>query len=127
STSQFNGPLDDFSPYIPVIFSHAGADNRLLESVMQQYQVDGIIMAGTGAGRCSPSEETPLLQAKQDNIPVVMASRLASGRVLPIEYYDAFNLITADDLPPQKARILLLLALKHKLNHDDIKQAFTIY
>lgn len=127
SASQFNRSLDNVAPYIPVIFSHAGADNRLLESVMQQHQVDGIIMAGTGAGRCSPSEEIPLLQAKQDNIPVVMASRLASGRILPIEYYDDFNLITADDLPPQKARILLLLALKHKLHHDEIKQAFALY
>jgi len=127
SQSRFAVSLDDFSPYVPVIYSHAGADHRLLESVMAHHQPDGIIMAGTGAGRCSPLEEAPLLSAREKNIPVVMSSRLASGRVLPIEYYERFGLITADDLPPQKARLLLLLAIKLNLDETAIQEAFNTY
>lgn len=125
--SEFAVPLDNTAPFVPIIFSHAGADHRLLESLMQQHTVDGIVVAGTGAGRCSPLEEAPLLAARDKGIPVVMSSRLASGRVLPIEYYEAFEIITADDLPPQKARILLQLALKLGLTKDVIQEAFDTY
>lgn len=125
--SRFAVPLDDSVPYIPIIYSHAGADHRLLESLMQHYTPDGIVMAGTGAGRCAPLEEAPLLAARDNNIPVVMSSRLASGRVLPIEYYENFALITADDLPPPKARVLLLLTIKLGLNKTAIQEAFNTH
>lgn len=125
--SPFAVPLDEDAPFIPIIFSHAGADNRLLDSLLAHHQPDGIVIAGTGAGRCSPQEEAPLLAAHNQGIPVVMSSRLASGRVLPIEYYDAFGLITADDLPPQKARILLLLTIKLGFKKTAIQEAFETY
>jgi L-asparaginase len=52
-------------------------------------------------------------------IPVVISTRVPSGRVLPVYGFagggktlkDA-GAIFADDLPPQKARILLMLALQ---------------
>lgn len=112
------------NPFVPILFSHAGADGRLLESLMAHHQPDGIVVAGTGAGRCAPLEEAPLLAAKAQGIPVVMSSRLASGRVLPIEYYDDFGFITADDLPPQKARVLLLLTLMLGLDKAGIQEMF---
>lgn len=125
--SQFAVPLDTYDPFIPIIFSHAGADSRLVESLLKHHTPDGIVIAGTGAGRCSPQEEAPLLALSNKGIPVVMSSRLASGRVLPIEYYDAFGMICADDLPPQKARILLLLTIKLGLNKTAIQEAFESY
>lgn len=126
-SSQFAVPLDKYSPFIPIIFSHAGADNRLLESLLEHHNPDGVVIAGTGAGRCSPEEEAPLLALSNKGVPVVMSSRLASGRVLPIEYYHAFGMISADDLPPQKARILLLLTIKLGFNKTAIQEAFESY
>lgn len=125
--SRFAVPLDDSSPFVPVIFSHAGADHRLLESLLLHHRPHGIVVAGTGAGRCSPLEEAPLLAALEAQIPVVMSSRLASGRVLPIEYYEEFGFITADDLPAQKARILLLLTIKLGLDKNAIQEAFNTH
>lgn len=119
--------LDSNEPYVPIIYSHAGADERLLLSLLKQQHPDGIVLAGTGAGRCSPAEETAVSQARAMGIPVVMSSRLASGRILELECYEHLQLIAADDLPPAKARVLLLLCLKAGMGVEQIKQVFGRY
>ena len=98
-------------PYIPIIYSHAGADQQLIEALLAHTQLDGLVVAGTGAGRCSPLEEDAIKQVRARGIPVVMTSRVGAGGVVPIEYYDELGLITLGDLSPQKARIWLLLTL----------------
>jgi L-asparaginase len=50
-------------------------------------------------------------QAVSDGIPVVLASRSTSGRIISTAKKEAAGFIVADDLHPQKARILLMLAL----------------
>lgn len=99
------------APYIPIIYSHAGADQQLLEALLAHTQLDGLVIAGTGAGRCSPLEEQALYKVRARGIPVVMTSRVGAGAVVPIECYQGLDLITLGDLPPQKARIWLLLHL----------------
>ncbi len=98
-------------PYIPIIYSHAGADQQLIEALLAYKQLDGLVIAGTGAGRCSPLEEHAIKQVRARGIPVVMTSRVGAGAVLPIECYQELDLITLGDLSPQKARIWLLLKL----------------
>lgn len=101
--------LPERIPYIPIIYSHAGADQQLIEALLAQTQLDGLVIAGTGAGRCSPSEATALLKVRAQGIPVVMSSHVGAGSVVPLDCYRALDLITLGDLSPQKARIWLLL------------------
>lgn len=124
TNSVLSGQQPNTEPYVPIIYSYAGADQRLLDSVLELHSPAGIVIAGTGAGRCSPLEEQAVAKARQQGIPVVMSSRLASGRILPIECYDYLPLISADNLPPAKARILLLLALQRGLALEQIQQLF---
>lgn len=98
-------------PYIPIIYSHAGADQQLIEALLAYTDLDGLVVAGTGAGRCSPLEEQALRKVRARGIPVVMTSRVGAGAVLPIECYQTLDLITLGDLSAQKARIWLLLKL----------------
>lgn len=112
------------APYVPILFSHAGADERLLLSLLQHERPDGLVLAGTGAGRCSPQEELAVARARSMGIPVVMASRLASGRILELECYEELQLLAADDLPPHKARILLLLAIAAGLDLPQMRELF---
>lgn len=107
--AQVKAPTD--IPYIPIIYSHAGADHQLIEALLAQTQLDGLVIAGTGAGRCSPLEEQALYKVRQRGIPIVMTSRVGAGAVLPIECYQGLDLITLGDLSAQKARIWLLLKL----------------
>ncbi len=53
-----------------------------------------------------------------------MSTRLASGRILSLESYDHLQLITADNLPPQKARMLLMLCLMQKLPTAEVQYCF---
>lgn len=98
-------------PYIPIVYSHAGADQQLIEALLAHTHLDGLVIAGTGAGRCSPREEQALHKVRARGIPVVMCSRVGAGAVLPLECYQTLDLITLGDLSAQKARIWLLLEL----------------
>lgn len=116
STHTLHSPFNTINapaklPYIPIIYSHAGADQQLIEALLAHTQLDGLVVAGTGAGRCSPLEEAAIKQVRARGIPVVMTSRVGAGGVVPIECYDDLALITLGDLSPQKARIWLLLTL----------------
>ena len=94
----------------------------------------GIVFAGTGAGTVTASERAALkaLQSSTSPQPVlVRSSRVGSGRVIGLTglrgEYDALGLIPGDNLNPQKARILLMLALTRTNNRDEIKRMFAEY
>lgn len=105
------------APYIPIIYSHAGADQQLIEALLIHTQLDGLVIAGTGAGRCSPLEKKAIEQVRARGVPVVMTSHVGAGAVLPIECYQELNFITLGDLSPQKARIWLLLHILSNSQH----------
>lgn len=103
-------------PEVEIVYSYAGANGNIIRSLVQN-GVKGIVVAGTGAGRCSYEEEKALAEAADKGIKIVMASRYGNGRVVPLEKYDYLNMITADNLLPHKARILLMIALA---KYDDV-------
>lgn len=73
--------------------------------------VQGLVFTGTGAGQLSFVERDALLQ--WDGPPPLMlrANRCGSGPVHRCEDHARLGLLPAGDLSPQKARVLLLLAL----------------
>ena len=93
--------------------------------------VKGIVFAGTGAGTLSSIERTALKEALSlpaASRPVlVRSSRTGNGRVVGREEYDRMGMIPADTLNPQKARILLMLALTKTKDPEEIKRMFTEY
>ena len=62
---------------------------------------------------------------------LVRSSRVGNGRVIGLtgnkEDYDALGMIPADTLNPQKARILLMLALARTGDIGQIKRMFEEY
>ena len=73
--------------------------------------VQGLVFTGTGAGQLSVVERDAL--AQWDGQPPLMlrANRCGSGPVHRCEDHAKLGLLPAGDLSPQKARVLLLLAL----------------
>ena len=89
------------------------------------------MFAGTGAGLLS-NTETATLNAVLDpdaaKRPVMVRSnRTRSGRVLSYPEFDKIGMIPADTLNPQKARILLMLALAKTRSLADIARIFSEY
>ncbi|WP_368652661.1 asparaginase [Ornithinibacillus sp. 4-3] len=113
-------------PEVDIVYSYAGANGKVIRSLIES-GVKGIVVAGTGAGRCSYEEEKALEEAAKQGIKIVMSSRYGNGRVVPLEKYDYLNVITADNLPPHKARILLMVALAKYNEQDRIQDVFHIY
>ena len=75
----------------------------------------------------TPGERAALLEASKQGIAVVQASRVGSGRVGRREWLRQVGWIGADDLTPQKARILLALALLSTGDPDKIQEMFDRY
>jgi L-asparaginase len=114
-------------PYVEIVAAYGGATGALIKSAVDT-GARGIVIQALGWGNIN----VPMYEAVKDvigrGIPVVISTRVPMGRVLPVYGYvgggktlkDA-GAIFADDLSPQKARILLMLLL-----HNEIKEAAAI-
>jgi L-asparaginase len=70
----------------------------------------------------------PLLSAPAAKRPVIVRSnRTGNGRVISRDEDDALGLIAGDTLNPQKARILLMLALTKTRDVAEIRRMFAEY
>lgn len=107
-------------PNVMITYSYAGADGLMIDAVSESGQYAGIVSAGTGAGLVAPLELAALERAVASGLLVVRSSRVGNGRVVPIAPYNGKGFLCADNLLPQKARILLMLALE--LYGDDVEQ-----
>jgi L-asparaginase len=89
--------------------------------------VDGIVIAGVGNGNFAPSFMTAIAKANKKKIPVVRATRVISGGVSS-GLEDVFpGQIAPGCLLPQKARILLMLALTQTDDPERIGKIFLEY
>lgn len=113
-------------PKVAIIYSHAGATGEVIDYLVTQ-GVEGFVVAGTGAGHMTPSEKEALIRATKEGRSVVLTSRTGSGRVVPIERYASTSFIYGDDLLPQKARILLMLARLQTKDPEQIQRYFKQY
>jgi L-asparaginase/archaeal Glu-tRNAGln amidotransferase subunit D len=105
-------------PKVAVLYFHADADSALLEFAAQRSA--GIVIAGAGAGEFSKEWADVLARV---NVPVVVTSRIGRGTVLP-EGLLVPGTIPAYSLPPQKAAVLLRLALTETQDTQKIKKYF---
>lgn len=116
----------DALPRVDIVYSYAGADGVMIDALVAT-GAEGIVIAGTGAGRCSPLEEEAIERAVEAGVVVAMSSRVGSGVVIPIDAYAHIPFVTTDTLSPQKARILLKLALRQTKNVATIQTYFEQY
>ena len=117
-------------PEVEIAYSYVQPGGAVIQALVAS-GVKGIVFAGTGAGLLSNSEKLALKQSlagRGTKIPVlVRSSRTGSGRVVGREEYDSLGMIPADTLNPQKARILLMLALTKTSDLKEIRRMFAEY
>ncbi|HNW33749.1 MAG TPA: type II asparaginase [Candidatus Ozemobacteraceae bacterium] len=115
-------------PRVFITYGHADNTHELVEAVIHA-KADGIVNAGVGNGNASHAVLEALGHARQTGIAVVRSARTGSGRVtLGAEVDDAaYGFVVADDLNPQKARILLMLGLTRTRDPQALQQMFFRY
>ena len=124
--SQFAASNLDTLPRVDIIYSYAGADGALVEAAVAA-GARGIVSAGFAPGSPTPQQRTAFERAAKSGVVVVQCSRAASGRVAPRRRLRESGIVAGEDLSPQKARILLMLALSTTSDVIAIQQAFQIY
>ena len=114
-------------PYVKVIYGTANDDALFVDAAIKG-GVKGIIYAGTGNGSVHKDAEAALAKATAAGIVVVRSARVGNGSVIPAEQsYINYHFLDGDSLNPQKARILLQLALTKTKDLKAIQEMFHKY
>jgi L-asparaginase len=109
-------------PRVDIIYSYADADGFLIEAAAEKGKSQGLVIAGFPTGLPTPAMDMAIKKVAAQGVPIVMTHRGGMGRVRLNEerpYY-----IWGDNLTPQKARILLMLALTKTQNSKEIQKIF---
>lgn len=114
-------------PRVDIVYSHAGADDVMVNAAAEAGAA-GIIHAGTGNGSIHKDTEPALEKAQQRGIIIVRSSRIAGANTVPsLKRWSDKNFLDAGTLNPQKARILLMLALSRTKDLREIQRMFDEY
>lgn len=112
-------------PKVDIIYTHASMTPDLFQASLKSH-AKGVVIAGVGNGNVSTGFLKAMQEASQMGVLIVRSSRVGSGEVTSGEIDDkAF--ITSDNLNPQKARVLLQLALTKTNNKEKIQEMFEEY
>lgn len=115
-------------PKVGIVYSYSNIDADMVEPMLKN-GYEGIVHAGVGNGNIHCNVFPVLEKARKQGIQVVRSSRITSGpTTLDNEVDDAhYEFIASQQLNPQKARILLMLALTKTRDWKEIQKYFLEY
>ena len=116
-------------PRVEIVYASVEADTPLIIDALQQAGVRGIVFAATGAGSLADRDKQAVGKSadRSPGTVFVRSSRVGNGRVIGRKEFDDLGIIPADNLNPQKARILLMLALTATNDLQELKRIFAQY
>lgn len=115
-------------PRVDILYAYADMSPDLIDASVAN-GARGIVIAGVGNGNMNKSSLEAAGRAARKGVVVVRSSRVATGTVgRNVEVNDdELNLVASDELNPQKARILLMLALLKSRTAIEIQNLFYNY
>jgi L-asparaginase len=116
----------DALPRVDIAYAYAGGDGTAVRAFAGA-GARGIVSAGFAPGFAPPGDFAALKEAVGQGIVVVQCTRAGSGRTFRGTRLADAGFLIADNLNPQKARILLTLALTRTQDPDEIMRMFRTY
>ncbi len=115
-------------PRVDIVMAHANMDGKLIEAAVAA-GAKGVVIAGVGNGNMTQGGLDALAAQAKKGVVCVRSTRVATGRVgRNVEVDDdKLGLIASDDLNPQKARVLLRLALLKPRTPAELQRLFVEY
>jgi L-asparaginase len=115
-------------PRVDIIYASADMSPDLIDCAAAN-GAKGVVIAGVGNGNMNKVSVTAAANAVKKGVVVVRSSRVVTGSVgRNVELNDdELGFIASDELNPQKARILLTLALLKKRTPEQVQQLFYAY
>ena len=126
--SEFNVDKLDKLPQVGIVYGYANCSPLPMQAFVDA-KFDGIVVAGVGDGNFYKDVFDVALKARQKGINIVRSSRVPSGPTcLNGEVDDSkYQFIASLALNPQKARVLLMLALTKTRDWQQIQEYFKKY
>ncbi len=117
-------------PYVEIVPMYGGADGTMIRAAVAA-GAKAIVVEALGWGNVNIPMYEAVREAIARGVVVVVATRVPNGRVLPVygnkgggkTLRDA-GAVMADNLPPQKARILAMLALQTTSDPAELQKLF---
>jgi len=115
-------------PRVDILYAYADMSPDLIDASVAQ-GAKGIVIAGVGNGNMNKSSLEAAARAVKKGVVVVRSSRVVTGIVgRNVEVNDdELGFVASDELNPQKARILLALALLKPRSSLELQTLFQIY
>jgi len=115
-------------PRVDIVMAHENMDGAIIDAAAAA-GAKGIVIAGVGNGNMTKAGLDALAVQAKKGVVCVRSSRVVTGRVgRNVEVDDdQLGLVASDDLNPQKARVLLRLALLKPRPLADMQRLFNEY
>ncbi|MBI1735452.1 MAG: asparaginase [Candidatus Rokubacteria bacterium] len=113
-------------PRVDIAYSYAGADGTAIAAFVAA-GARAVVSASMAPGTTTKAEMDALLEARRGGVLAVLSSRAGSGRVLRRTVFRERGIVVADNLTPQKARVLAMLALTVTDDVERLQRMFDEY
>jgi L-asparaginase len=124
--TEFNIQALEALPRVDIVYAYTGADGTAVRAFIEA-GAQGIVSAGFAPGFCGPGDLEALEEAVRRGVVVVQSTRAGSGRTFKSSRLTRSGFLIADNLNPQKARLLLALALTVTRDQAEIARIFAEY
>jgi L-asparaginase len=121
---------DGSLPHVEIVPMYGGADGGLVRAAAAA-GAKGIVIQALGWGNVNIPMFDAIKEAIDKGVVIVISTRVPNGRVLPIYGFKGggkslkeVGAVYADNLSPQKAGILLMLALQTTSSGEEIQRLF---
>jgi len=125
-TTEFDVSGHKDLPRVDIVYCHSGVDGAAVDAFTAA-GAKGIVVAGFAPGLVTQSLLEALNRAAEKGVVIVQSSRAGSGRVTPVKTKQATGSVTADNLNPQKARVLTMLSLTVASDAAGVQSRFDRY
>lgn len=118
--------LEDL-PKVDILYTYSNDGNGIAAKALFENGSQALVIAGSGSGNIHENQKNILKELMKKNLIVVISSRIQTGEVILSKEDENLGFICAQDLNPQKARILLMLALTKTKDLKKIQNFFQTY
>ncbi|EOD2859497.1 type II asparaginase [Campylobacter jejuni] len=114
-------------PKVDILYSYSNDGSGVAAKALFEHGTKAIVVAGSGAGSIHKNQKDVLKELLKKGLKVVVSSRVVAGCVAVSDSDEKLGFISAEDLNPQKARVLLMLALTKTSDPKKIQEYFLKY
>ena len=114
-------------PKVDILYTYSNDGNDVAAKALFENGTKALVIAGSGAGSIHENQKNTLKELIKSGLIVAVSSRVGAGRVAVSENDKELGFISSEDLNPQKARVLLMLALTKTNKPKEIQRYFLKY